>query len=291
MADDVMGKAAADAGPVSTNGVGSTLAQRPESRADRARRAAYRNRFAVFYVALAVIAGAGVGALLVLVGRGSPAPAAAWASWEPTGSVERRLAQIGDHVGDQYRLPSGKPLVAVTYSGAPQVTGPDGSSFQVRAIAVRPDATGGKAEPDAIDTVDASHTVMYTLCGLGTSCSIAEGKPSIARGQLLRREALELALYSFHYLNGVDSTLVLLPPRADGKAATAVFLERGDLRQELRRPLEDSLTAPLTPGVGEIQADEQRLIEHATRSRLYEYSYLQAQDGSPVMVLDPAVTG
>ena len=123
VADDVMDKAAADANPVSANGVASSVSQRAETRADRARRLAYRNRFAVFYVVLAVVAGAGVGALLVLVGRGSPAPAPAWSAWEPTGSAERRLAQIGDHVGDQYRLPSGKSLVAVTYAGSPVVTG------------------------------------------------------------------------------------------------------------------------------------------------------------------------
>jgi hypothetical protein len=288
VADDVMDKAAADAKPLPSNAVGTAVVARPETRADRARRLAYRSRFAAFYVLLAIVAGAGVGTLLVLVGRGSPAPAPAWSAWEPTGSVERRSAQIGDHVGDQYRLPSGKALVAVTYAGPPTVTGPDGASFQVRAIAVRPDTTAGRAEADDIDTLNAQGTVMYTLCGLGTACSIAEGKASDARGQLLRREALELALYSFRYLDGIDSTLVLMPPRADGQVATAVFLERGDVRAELDQPLDQTLTAPLTPGVGEIQADEQRVIDRATRSRLYEYSYLQAQDGSPIMVLTPA---
>lgn len=290
MADNVMDKAAADAKPVPTRaaGTGVTL---PETRADRARRLAYRSRFSAFYVLLAIVAGAGVGTLLVLVGRGSPAPAPAWSAWEPTGSVERRSAQIGDHVGDQYRLPSGRALVAVTYAGPPTVTGPDGASFQVRAIAVRPDTTAGRAEADDIDTLPAQSTVMYTLCGLGTACSIAEGKASEARGQLLRREALELALYSFRYLDGIDSTLVLMPPRADGQVATAVFLERGDLRAALEQPLDATLTAPLTPGVGEIEAEEQRVIDRATRSRIYEYSYLQAQDGSPIMVLSPSVSG
>lgn len=291
MADDVMGKAAADAEKVSANGAGTSLAVRPQSRADRARSVAYRSRFAAFYVVLAMIAGAGVGTLLVLVGRGSPAPARAWSAWEPTGSIERRAAQIGEHVGGQYRLPSGNALVAVTYAGPPTVTGPDGSTFQVQAVAVRPDTTGGRAEADDINTLPASSTVMYTLCGLGSSCSIPEGKASVARGQLLRREALELALYSFRYLDGVDSTLVLLPPRADGQAATAVFLERGDVRAELDRPLAETLTAPLTPGVGEIEVDEQRVIDRTTRSRLYEYSYLQAQDGSPIMVLSPTLSG
>jgi hypothetical protein len=291
VADDVMDKAAADANPVPSNAVGTAVVARPETRADRARRLAYRSRFAAFYVLLAIVAGAGVGTLLVLVGRGSPAPAPAWSAWEPTGSVERRAAQIGDHVGDQYRLPSGKALVAVTYAGPPTVTGPEGTSFQVRAIAVRPDTTGGRAEADDIDTLNAQGTVMYTLCGLGTACSIPEGKASTARGQLLRREALELALYSFRYLDGIDSTLVLLPPRADGQVATSVFIERGDVRGVLDQPLDQTLTAPLTPGVGEIQADEQRVIDRTTQSRVYEYSYLQAQDGSPIMVLTPAVSG
>jgi hypothetical protein len=282
---------AAETKPVSSNAVGRAVVFRQESRADRARRLAYRSRFAAFYVLLAVVAGAGVGALLVLVSRGSPAPAPAWSAWEPTGSVERRSAQIADHVSGQYRLPSGNALVAITYAGPPTVTGPDGSSFRVPAIAVRPDTTAGRAESDDIDTVDAAHTVMYTLCGLGDSCSIPEGKPTFERGQLLRREALELALYSFRYLDAIDSTLVLLPPRPGGRAATAVFVERGDVRAELGRPLDMTLTAPLTPGIGGIRPDEQRVIDRATGSRIYQYGYLQAQDGSPVMVLTPALSG
>jgi hypothetical protein len=291
VADDVMGKAATDAKPVPAKVAGPGVAARPESRADRARRLAYRSRFAAIYVALAVIAGAGVGALLVLVGRGSPAPAPAWSAWEPTGSTERRAAQIADHVSDPYRLPSGNALVAVTYGGPPTVTGPDGSTFQVRALAIEPDTSAGQAEATDIDAVNANSTVMYTLCGLGNACSIKEGKPTVARGQLLRREALELSLYSFKYLSGINSVLVLLPPRADGQAATAVFLERKDVRPELSHPLAETLTAPLTPGIGEIKQDERRVIDHLTRSRLYGYSYLQAQDGSPVMVLSPALSG
>jgi hypothetical protein len=285
VADDVMRRAAADA---PTAPKGTTAPARPESRADRARRLVYRGRFAAFYFVLAIVAGAGVGALIVLVGRGSPAPAPPWSEFQPQGSAERRAAQIGEHVSGLYRLPSGNALAAVTYAGPPTATGPDGAVFQVQAIAVRPNTSGGRAEEDDIDTVLAGNTVMYTLCGLGRACSIPEGQPSVERAQLLRREALELALYSFNYIDGIDSVLALLPPRADGNSATAVFLERGDLGPELGRPLDKTLTAPLTPGVGEIPPDEQRVVDRVTRSRLYQYSYLQAQDGSPIMVLEPA---
>ena len=288
MAKDVMGKAAgAGAPPAATTG-GALVA--PPSRAERARQVAYRNRFAFLYVLLAIIAGAGIGAFLVLVGQGGPEPAPAWSDWSPTGSTERREAQIAEHVAATYRLPSGKQLAAVTYSGPPTATGPDGSSFQVRAIAVRPD-TGGVAESSDIEAVDASKSVMYTLCGLGNACSIADGKPSVARHQLLRREALELALYSFKYLDGIDSALVLLPPRPDGQAATSVFLTRSDVAQALGRPLVETYPSATTPGIGAIPSEERRVVDAATLGRLYGYSYVQAQDGSPVMVLTPAATG
>jgi hypothetical protein len=291
VADDVMDKAAADANnTVSANGVGATLAKRPESRADRARRLAYRNRFAAFFVVLAVIAGAGVGALLVLVGRGAPEPAPAWSAWEPNGTADQRVAQIADHVSDGYRLPSGNALVAITYQGPPVGT-VDGSLQPVRTVAVRPDTTGGRADVNDIVTFDAGSTVQFNLCGLGKGCSIPEGKATNARGQLLRREALELALYSFKYVDGVDSALMLLPPRPDGQAATAVFLTKGDVGAMLGRPLDQTLTAPLTPGVGEIEGDEQSAIDRTTLPRLYEYGWLQAQDSSLVMVLAPALSG
>ena len=289
MADDVMDKAAADANPVPTSAGGSTIVTNPESRADRARRFAYRSRFAAFYVLLAVIAGAGVGTLLVLVGRGSPAPAPTWSAWEPSGTAEQRTAQIADHVSNPYRLPSGDALVAVTYQGPPIGT-LDGTTAQsVRAIAVRPDTTAGRADASDIATIDARNTVQFSLCGLGRNCSIA-GKASDARAQLLRREALELALYSFHYVD-VDSTLVLLPRRADGQEATAIFLTKDGLRRELAQPVDQTLTAPLAPGVGEIAADEQAAINRATKSRLFEYGWLQSQDGTLVMVLAPVVGG
>ena len=291
MADDVMDKTTTDPNPVSPDAVGTSAARRPESCADRARRVAYRNRFAAFFVVLAVVAGAGVGALLVLVGRGSPEPAPAWSAWEPSGTADQRVAQIADHVSRGYRLPSGNPLVAITYQGPPVGKSEDGTLGAVRALAVRPDTTGGRADANDIATLDARGTVQFNLCGLGKLCSIPEGKPSNARGQLLRREALELALYSFKYVGGVDSALMLMPPRSDGKAQAAVFLTKGDVAAILGRPIDETLTAPLTPGVGEIQLDEQSAIDRVTLPRLYEYDWLSAQDGTLVTVLTPALGG
>jgi hypothetical protein len=294
MAEHVM-DTTAETGAAPPVAAGVELPARRETRAERARRVAYRNRFGALYFVLAIVAGAGIGAFLVLVSQGSPDAAPAWSSWSPTGSTERREAQIATHVSAPYRLPSGTQLAAVTYSGPPTavMNTPDGSasSFRIQAIAIRPDTTGGQADAGDIETIDAASTVMYTLCGLGNSCSIAEGKPTVARHQLLRREALELALYSFAYLNGVDSVLVLLPPRSDGQAATSVLLRRSDVEPLLKQPLAQTLPDTSTPTVGTIPSEEQRVIDSTTLSRLYSYGYVQAQDGSPVMVLTPAVNG
>jgi hypothetical protein len=283
VAGDVMRLAADAARPT------ETLTARPESRADRARRLVYRGRFAVLYILLAAVAGAAVGGLVVLLERDGPAPTEAWSEWQPIGGPERRAVQIADHVSDPYRLPSGKQLVTVNYAGPPTIASPDGSSLQVSAVAVETAATA--AEVDDIDTFRASSTVMYILCGLGDACTIREGQPTAARDALLRREALELALYSLTYIDGIDSVLVLLPPvRPDGQSATSVFLDRSDVKAALDQPLTETLPAPLTPGVGEMSPEELQSVNRYTRSRVYSYQPLQAQDGTFLMVLAPAQT-
>lgn len=285
MADDVMRRTAANAEQPPPGSVPAAL-PRPESRADRARRLVYRGRFAFFYLALAVVAGCAIGALVVLVGRGSPAAAPEWSAFRPEGSLERRAALIGDHVSDQYRLPSGSPLATVTYSGPPTIANQDGSALQVRGLAVQSEAASGA---DDVDVFRAESNVMYVLCGRGPVCAIPEGRDSEERTQLLRREALELALYSFTFLEGIDSVLILLPPRQGSDQSNVVFLERDDLSAALDKPLDETLTAELTPGVGEITVSEGQNIDRLTRSRVYQAGPLQQQDGSFIMVLAPAL--
>jgi hypothetical protein len=268
--------------------VTAPLRARPESRADRARRLVYRGRFALLYLLLAMAAGAAIGAFVVLVERDSPAPAPPWSEFQPVGSAERRAAQIGDRVSDPYRLPSGDPLAPVTYAGPPTIAGPDGSPLQVRAIAVQSEATA--ATVDDVNTYAATQSIQFLLCGLGPSCSLGVSQPTVQHLALLRREALELALYSFKYIDGLDTVLVLLPARPDGQGALAVFLERSDLKAALAQPLEKTLPAPFVPGVGEMTAGEARTVDRLTQSHTFAYRPLQAQDGSFVMVLVPSLS-
>jgi hypothetical protein len=260
-------------------------------REERARLSGYRRRFALVYLALALIAGVGIGALIVLFSRPDATPDPVWSAWEPNGSETARVRQIADHVAKGYRTPAGEQLV-VALGGPPTVTaGGDTSTspIPIRAIAVRPDTSTGQAEEDDIEIHDASNSMQFVLCGLGEGCAIDEGAPSQARHSLLRREALELALYTFKYVDGVDSVTVFLPPPPGGESpATAVFLRRGDVRSELSKPLRRTIS-PGAPPLGKIPAAELQTLNRITLPRLYQFEYTQAQDLSAVLVLDPVV--
>ena len=227
----------------------------------------------------------------MLVSRPDAGPAPVWSAWEPNGSETARVRQIADHVAKAYRTPKGEQLV-VALGGPPTVTagGSDSTSpIPIRAIAVRPDTSTGQAEEDDIEIHDASNSMQFVLCGLGEGCAIDEGAPSQARHSLLRREALELALYTFKYVDDVDSVTVFLPPPPGGQSpATAVFLRRGDVKQELSKPLRRTIS-PGAPPLGEIPTGELQTLNRITLPRLYQFEYTQAQDLSAVLVLDPVV--
>ena len=264
-----------------TPGGDTPFADRRALRSERARRSSYRFRFGVIYVALAAVVGAAIGTFVVLALRPAPPEAAAWSTLQPEGSTEASAKQIADHVSKRYRLPSGNQL-AVAIVGPPEV-----QDVAVRAIAVRPDTSLGQAEEDDIDVVDTRNSIMYILCGLGESCSIPEGEASEERHQLLRREALELSLYSFKYLKGVESVVVFLPPAPKAESGTSVFLEKGDVRDELRRPLNRTLLRSQPPELGRIDTIELGHIDRLTRPRVFQYEFQQAQEGSAILVLTP----
>lgn len=255
-------------------------------RSERARRSSYRFRFGVIYVLLAAVVGAAVGTFVVLATRPGPPDAAPWSSWKPEGSNEASAKQIADHVSKRYRLPSGNQL-AVALVGPPEV-----QDVAVRAIAVRPDTSTGQAEEDEVEIVDTRRSIMYILCGLGEQCSITEGDASEERHQLLRREALELSLYTFKYLDGVESVVVFLPPAPKADTGTTVFLEKSEVGDELRRPLNQTLLRADPPELGEIDTIELGNIDRLTRPRVFQYEFQQAQEGSAILVLTPvALTG
>jgi hypothetical protein len=217
----------------------------------------------------------------------------AWSAWRPTAtSASDAAEQIAAHVGRQYKLPGGEQLVLV--SGGPlEVAG-----LPVTIAIQQPAARGGD-----IDLVDDGAGVMYRLCGVGsTDCKIVKDKPSTNRHMLLRREALELALYSFRYL-GVSETVVLLPPGVSkakspstGKVvtkeapATALLFRRGqpDVQAALAHPLAATL-ASHTPSVGGVtHSPDARAVRSITDTKTYRFKFQEAnKDARAFLVLNP----
>jgi len=124
------------------------------------------------------------------------------------------------------------------------------------------------------------------------------GTPSPQRLQLLRREALELALYTFRYVKDVDLVVALLPPKppekskngtaspaADETPTQALFYRPGDLEPQLEIPLNATIP-PKTPRPETIPASESRRIDALTRGNLFLASFQQGQDQKAFLVLD-----
>lgn len=230
-------------------------------------------RFKIVYAVLAVVLGATVGGLIVLLGRPSSSSGQQWSTWQPDGSPSEKVRQVADFVGRQYRLQSGNQLVGVV-GGPVRVGGVPVTHFALAQ---------GQSQAD-ISVLSADGGIMFQLCGLGRNCAINEGKPSLARQYLLQRESFELSLYAFKYTDA-DSVVTLLPGKPGSQPTYALFLQKDDFSRELGRPLARTLklrgentTRTLTQGEG-------NLIRALDERHLYTFSFQQAPDGSALLVL------
>jgi hypothetical protein len=246
----------------------------------------YRSRFGVIagvLVGILLVAG-GITAALVVSQANEDRDAARWSPWRPKAEDGQSAArQIAEHVQRKYRLANGDQLALVASS-------PLEVSNIPLTVALRTAAVGGD-----IKMIEGDHAVMYTLNGLGPNGTISKGKPSAERMLLARREALELALYTFRYVDDVDVVVALLPPprpptKAEETTATevskpALFFRPGDLKRQLELPLD--VTIPTrTPRPETIPSNEKARIQGLTGKNLFLASFRQAQDARAFLVLD-----
>ncbi len=226
---------------------------------------------------------AGVGAVFLLGGLllgvhedGPPQAGTSWSAWQPTKDGPKGAGQIAEHVGPRYRGPDGRQLVLVK-GGALEVSG------LPLTVAMR-DAGGSGG---AITPYEGKG-VLYRLCGLGRDCAIATGEPSIERHLLLRREALELALYSLRYLDDVEEVVVFMPPRMGDQPSQALFFRKEQVRGEIEKPL-DATLVDRTPTVARVtRSPDALLVEQLTIPTLFRFSLTPAgRDDRTFLVLDP----
>jgi len=249
-----------------------------------------------FFVATAVLAGLAVVAIAVAVtaavtGRGSHTSAAIWSEWSPPDSGLAGEREIANEVAPLYRAAPAAQLAVVTARNVSST----GNGTQ---LALRDPSTGSLAAVSGTSAI-------FTLCGLGPNCAISVGTPSAARLLLLRREALELALYTFKYDSSIDNVVAILPPGhteatsaltkqpPSGKVSTsstlnvAVVFQRNGLNHFLTSPLRATLPEQVPPTVSEMtSAPEAELVSVITGQGLFKQQLVQTQDGSSVLVLD-----
>jgi hypothetical protein len=276
----------------------------PRSPAEPAQKPTYtpsqfRNRFGFLVGALAgvVVAAAMVAVVVIVRDTGSPAEQAGlaknWSKWQPSDtSMEAGAEEIARKVGAEY-MQNGKQLVTVTANPIA-----DGLNVVLQPSSGNLTEISGPA-------------VVYELAGLAKDGSIMGGKPSPQRLQVLHREALELALYTFRYLPDVEMVTVMLPPpppnanasatpdangattldtesqcvdKADGTnpCKSALFYRPGDLRQQLQMPLGFTLSAK-APTPDSLKPDEAKEIDSLTLSNKFLWLF-QQQQGRLVLV-------
>jgi hypothetical protein len=260
----------------------------------------YRARFGFI---TGVLLGCGIAAavlLLVVITSGGPREeglARDWSTWHPDTSDSFIGAdEIAKHVQGTYRNEKKKPLASVT-------SGPIAFGQIPLTVAI---PAGDNVQPLY------GTGVQYTLGGSGKAGLLKDSKPSKARHRLLRREALELALYSFRYLPNVTMVVTLMPPapkveqvhpkpkgkKAAAKAAKAkepryqaqaIFYRPGDLKPQLQVPLKFTMN-PTPPAITSFRGDEARRVDSLTLNNLFEYVRQPGQDGRAYLVLQRPVS-
>ena len=251
------------------------------------------DRFRYGLVALCVLAVAALGTAVGLSASGRTAtPGPAWSIWSPADGGLAGAQEIADYVAPYYRSTPGEQLAVITTVNLNDPNHP-------LEVVVPGTGSSGSLIP-----LPANSTIVYNLCGEGsTDCSIGASKPSAARLLLLRREALELALYTFRYIAGADTVVAILPPRhavctglcpqppnvaKPTQVEAALAFDRPELAPWLDRPLRSTLPEPLPPTVSEMEsAPEAELVSIITAHGLFQAHQEQAQDGSSVIVLNP----
>ncbi len=269
-----------------------------------------------FRTATTLLIGFGVGALLIAIAvavssSGQSKPSAPWSAWAPTDGGTQGAREIADHVAPLYRLSSVDQLAVVTLVNLESTS--QATAAAEAAANGTPSASSGlqvavRTNPSSSAvSLLGGNTIAYNLCGIGgKNCAIGVGSASTNRLLLLRREALELALYTFKYVNGVDNVVAILPPGHTQQTSTlskklptsdsgaskpvdiAVLFVKPELQPLLEHPLSATLPEEFPPTVAQMaNAPEAGLVDQITAHGLFSEKLQQAQDGSNLIVLDP----
>ena len=266
-----------------------------------------------FLVAIGGLIGIAIGAIVIavalLANGSSSSSTAVWSSWKPFDGGTLGARDIADHVAPTYRISAVDQLDVITVVNlanqtAAAATSTTGSTTNGLQVAVQFDPSKSQV------SLLGGNTIAFNMCGVGgKNCSIA-GPASTDRLLLLRREALELALYTFKYIGSVQNVVAILPPghsqqtsaltskppASNAKSTVkpvdiAVLFQRQELQPLLARPLTATFPEPFPPSVPQLSewrnTEEAGLVDQITAHGLFSERLVQAQDGSNLIVLNP----
>lgn len=243
----------------------------------------YTGRFVIAYTLLGLALAGAIAGFVVLIIRPGHKPGVAWSTWKPPAANSATMAkEVADHIAHEYRLSAtGGQLVSVVPRLSSVTSGT--TDIAIKAVAIRkaPQSNTGIA-------IDYNPPEMYQLCGLGTDCSIASGQPTATRGQLVRREALELALYTFKFIPQIKSVAAFMPPPPGQTAHEMLYFQASDLKDQLKTPLAQTLSSSPTPLPTDPDISEKATIDKLTLPHLFTYQLTALQGGGAALILDPA---
>jgi len=270
----------------------------------------HSQKFRAVTAALVGIAiGATVIALTLLISGANGGPPPKWSDWSPTDGGLQGAREIAAHLAPLYRISALDQLAVVTVvntgnAAASAVSGGSSGSQASRGLtlALRQDP------PSSTVTAIGGNTIVYNLCGIGTTNCAIGGAPSPDRLLLLRREALELTLYTFKYVGGTQYVATILPPGSSqpmssltamppGAGAApkpqdiALLFAHDELKPLLDQPLSSTLpltSPPLVPQLGLWKGTtDAAQVAQITSLGLFSEHLSGAQDGSNQLVLEP----
>jgi hypothetical protein len=265
-----------------------------------------------FRVAIAGLVGIALGAVVVavavLLSSSSSPHTATWSSWSPATGAGSDPSQIADYIAPFYRVDAAEQLDVISVINLGNAAASTNSGT---LVAVNSSSAGSQNL-----SLLSGKTVAYNLCGLGSSTCTVAGTASTNRLLLLRREALELALYTFEYDSGTQYVIAVLPPghttatttqtatplsqkppstkkptKTSAQTVTvAVLFARDELQPFLAQPLGETLESD-PPDIEQLsvwrQTEEAGLVDQITARGLFSEKMEQQQDGGNLLVLNP----
>ena len=249
-------------------------------------KAVHGGRFMIGYMVIVLMVGAGLATLAFMSRDNSDSSTTAAVDGIPVKEDGfQRAREIATEVARQYRGANGEQIVAVTAQPG------EVSGLPLQYIALRHGRNQPLTEGD-VSVVEPGETALFSFCGLAgeQNCALP-GEPTPERLMLLRREAVELSLYTFKFLPEIQTVVSLLPPvpRGEGQPPQtfAVYFQRRHLENVLSQPITKTLPERPPFAEGDIAQGEAEMINRLTETRLFTSSFEQLPTQGVILNLSP----